>query len=103
MFGANYIKGKIHAQPNGNFIGEVKFKLTFKSGGAIEFGQAMLKAAHLGIQCFLFICYLYDMILFTTTINKYFINLIKIIIRLYLYFKVIEKTLYFINTYINNY
>ncbi|CAH2981220.1 unnamed protein product [Chilo suppressalis] len=47
MFGANYIKGKIHAQPNGNFIGEVKFKLTFKSGGAIEFGQAMLKAAHL--------------------------------------------------------
>lgn len=47
MFGANYIKGKVRAQPNGNFIGEVKFKLTFKSGGAIEFGQAMLKAAHL--------------------------------------------------------
>lgn len=49
MFSANYIKGKVRAQPNGNFIGEVKFKLTFKSGGAIEFGQAMLKAAHLGI------------------------------------------------------
>lgn len=48
MFSANYIKGKVRAQPNGNFIGEVKFKLTFKSGGAIEFGQAMLKAAHLG-------------------------------------------------------
>lgn len=47
MFGANYIKGKVRAQPNGNYIGEVKFKLTFKSGGAIEFGQAMLKAAHL--------------------------------------------------------
>ncbi|XP_047503731.1 WW domain-binding protein 2 isoform X1 [Pieris napi] len=47
MFSANFIKGKIHAQPNGNFIGEVKFKLTFKSGGAIEFGTAMLKAAHL--------------------------------------------------------
>ncbi|CAK1586331.1 unnamed protein product [Parnassius mnemosyne] len=47
MFSANYIKGKVAAQPNGNFIGEVKFKLTFKSGGAIEFGQAMLKAAHL--------------------------------------------------------
>ncbi|XP_026762430.1 WW domain-binding protein 2 isoform X2 [Galleria mellonella] len=47
MFSANYIKGKVRAQPNGNFIGEVKFKLTFKSGGAIEFGQAMLKAAHL--------------------------------------------------------
>lgn len=47
MFSANYIKGKIHAQSNGNFVGEVKFKLTFKSGGAIEYGQAMLKAAHL--------------------------------------------------------
>ncbi|KAJ2944258.1 hypothetical protein O0L34_g18241 [Tuta absoluta] len=47
MFAANYIKGKVRAQPNGNFIGEVKFKLTFKSGGAIEFGTAMLKAAHL--------------------------------------------------------
>lgn len=52
MFSANYIKGKIHAQPNGNFVGEVKFKLTFKSGGAIEFGTAMLKAAHLGKTCF---------------------------------------------------
>lgn len=48
MFSANFIKGKVRAQPNGNFIGEVKFKLVFKSGGAIEFGQAMLKAAHLG-------------------------------------------------------
>lgn len=47
MFSANYIKGKVRAQPNGNFIGEVKFKLTFKSGGAIEYGQAMLKAAYL--------------------------------------------------------
>ncbi|XP_023936424.1 WW domain-binding protein 2 isoform X1 [Bicyclus anynana] len=47
MFAANYIKGKVRAQANGNFVGEVKFKLTFKSGGAIEFGQAMLKAAHL--------------------------------------------------------
>lgn len=47
MFSANFIRGKVHAQPNGNFIGEVKFKLVFKSGGAIEYGQAMLKAAHL--------------------------------------------------------
>ncbi|KAL0822687.1 hypothetical protein ABMA28_004708 [Loxostege sticticalis] len=47
MFGANFIKGKVRAQPNGNFVGEVKFKLTFRAGGAIEFGQAMLKAAHL--------------------------------------------------------
>lgn len=48
MFGANFLKGKVRAQPNGNWIGEVKFKLTFKSGGAIEFGQAMLKVAHMG-------------------------------------------------------
>jgi hypothetical protein len=48
VFGANYIKGKVRAQPNGNWIGEAKFKLTFKRGGAIDFGQAMLKAAYLG-------------------------------------------------------
>ncbi|CAH0563426.1 unnamed protein product [Brassicogethes aeneus] len=47
IFGANYIKGKVRAQPNGNWTGEAKFKLTFKHGGAIEFGQAMLKVAHL--------------------------------------------------------
>lgn len=47
MFGANYIKGKVRAQPNGNWVGEAKFKLMFKSGGAIDFGQAMLKAAHM--------------------------------------------------------
>lgn len=45
VFGANYIKGKVRAQPNGNFIGEVKFKLYFKSGGAIEYGMALLRAA----------------------------------------------------------
>ncbi|XP_026732047.1 WW domain-binding protein 2 [Trichoplusia ni] len=50
LFSANYIKGKVRAQSNGNFIGEVKFKLTFKSGGAIEFGQAMLKAADLATR-----------------------------------------------------
>ena len=48
IFGANYIKGKCRAQPNGNWIGECKFKLHFKSGGAIEFGQAMLRAADMG-------------------------------------------------------
>ncbi|XP_072395992.1 uncharacterized protein Wbp2 [Diabrotica undecimpunctata] len=46
VFGANYIKGKVRAQPNGNWIGEAKFKMTFKHGGAIEFGQALLRAAH---------------------------------------------------------
>lgn len=50
MFGANYIKGKCRAQPNGNWIGECKFKLHFKSGGAIEFGQAMLRAAAMAQQ-----------------------------------------------------
>lgn len=53
VFGANYIKGKVRAQPNGNWVGEAKFKLTFKHGGAIEFGQSMLKAAHFGLWNFL--------------------------------------------------
>lgn len=44
-FGANYIKGIIAAQQNGGFSGEVKIKLSFKAGGAIDFGQAMLRAA----------------------------------------------------------
>lgn len=47
MFGANYIRGKCRAQPNGNWVGECKFKLHFKSGGAIEFASAMLRAAQL--------------------------------------------------------
>jgi len=47
VFGANYIKGKVLAQPNGGFEGEAKFKLRFKSGGAIDFGTAMLKAAQM--------------------------------------------------------
>lgn len=45
MFGANFIKGKVRAQKNGGFVGEAKFKLQFKHGGAIEYGQAMLEAA----------------------------------------------------------
>ncbi len=48
IFGANYIKGNVRAQANGNFTGEAKFKLFFKSGGAIDFGQAMLRAAQMG-------------------------------------------------------
>jgi hypothetical protein len=48
VFAANHIKGKVRAQPNGNWVGEAKFKLMFKSGGAIDFGRAMLKAAHIG-------------------------------------------------------
>lgn len=53
VFGSNYIRGKCRAQPNGNWIGECKFKLYFKSGGAIEFGQAMLRAASIGSFIFL--------------------------------------------------
>jgi hypothetical protein len=49
VFGSNYIKGKIRAQPNGNWVGEAKFKLIFKKGGAIDFGQAMLRAASMGM------------------------------------------------------
>lgn len=45
VFGANYIRGKIRAQPNGNWTGETKFKMSFKSGGCIDFGQALLRAA----------------------------------------------------------
>jgi len=47
VFGANYIRGKVKAQPNGNWTGNAKFKLHFKSGGAIEFGQSMLKVAQM--------------------------------------------------------
>nr|CAG4634957.1 EOG090X0ADZ [Alona affinis] len=47
MFGANYLKGKVRAQPDGGFVGEAKFKLHFKHGGAIEFGQSMQQAAAL--------------------------------------------------------
>lgn len=35
------------SQENGNFQGEARFKLLFKSGGAIDFGQAMLRAANM--------------------------------------------------------
>lgn len=47
IFGANYIKGIVRAQPNGNYVGEVKFQVHFKSGGAIDFGTAMLRAAQM--------------------------------------------------------
>jgi len=43
VFGSNFIKGKVKAQPNGNWTGDAKFKLNFKKGGALDFGQAMLK------------------------------------------------------------
>lgn len=48
VFGANYIRGVVKAQPGGHWTGEAKFKLVFKAGGAIDFGQAMVKAASFG-------------------------------------------------------
>ncbi|XP_067913933.1 WW domain-binding protein 2-like isoform X2 [Heterodontus francisci] len=42
---ASYIKGTIAAEPNGGWEGSATFKLTFTSGGAIEFGQLMLRSA----------------------------------------------------------
>lgn len=45
VFGANYIKGVVNAQAGGNWTGKATFKLKFFSGGAIEFGQAMVTAA----------------------------------------------------------
>ncbi|NWZ91350.1 WBP2 protein, partial [Nesospiza acunhae] len=45
VFSANYIKGQIQAEAGGGWEGQGTFKLTFNSGGAIEFGQLMMKAA----------------------------------------------------------
>ncbi|KAK2726742.1 hypothetical protein QYM36_007546 [Artemia franciscana] len=44
LFSGNYLKGKVKAQPNGNFEGEVNFKLFFTHGGATELRQAVLSA-----------------------------------------------------------
>ncbi|XP_072276318.1 postacrosomal sheath WW domain-binding protein isoform X1 [Pyxicephalus adspersus] len=46
VFSANYIKGTISAEPGGGWEGQASFKLTFNSGGAIEFGQQMFKLAN---------------------------------------------------------
>ncbi|CAG0892538.1 unnamed protein product [Darwinula stevensoni] len=45
MFGANYFHGDVLAQPGASWNGDAKFKVTFKSGGCIDFGRAMLRAA----------------------------------------------------------
>lgn len=41
IFGANYIEGIAGSHPNGGFQGEVKFQLTYSSGGAIEASAAL--------------------------------------------------------------
>ncbi|KAH7986727.1 hypothetical protein HPB52_024770 [Rhipicephalus sanguineus] len=48
IFGANYIKGTVKAEQNGNWTGKCTFKLKFMKGGAIEFGQAMMEAGKTG-------------------------------------------------------
>ncbi|XP_041362501.1 WW domain-binding protein 2-like [Gigantopelta aegis] len=50
VFGANYIKGRVVAEQGGNWSGEAKFKMYFTKGGAIEFGQAMLRAGQLAMR-----------------------------------------------------
>lgn len=50
MFGANCLKGKVRAQPDGGWRGEAKFKMVFKSGGAIDFAQGMVKAMQIARQ-----------------------------------------------------
>ncbi|XP_023670228.2 WW domain-binding protein 2-like [Paramormyrops kingsleyae] len=45
VFGANFIKGTISAEPGGGWEGHAAFKLNFPSGGAIEFGQQLFKLA----------------------------------------------------------
>jgi hypothetical protein len=47
VFGANYIKGRVKPEPNGNWEGDGRFKMWFNKGGAIEFGQAMLHAGRM--------------------------------------------------------
>lgn len=45
VFAANYIKGTLHAEPEGGWEGQAGFKMSFPSGGAIELGQHLFKLA----------------------------------------------------------
>nr|XP_009857700.1 WW domain-binding protein 2-like [Ciona intestinalis] len=45
VFGANYLQGKLNAEPDGGWQGFGIFEMTFKSGGAIEVGQKLVKLA----------------------------------------------------------
>jgi hypothetical protein len=44
ILGANYMRGTAIAQPNGNYEGDLVWKITFPKGGCIHFGQALLRA-----------------------------------------------------------
>jgi len=50
VFGANFIKGEVKAEPQGHWEGVAKFKLWFNNGGAIEFGQCLMNAGRLASQ-----------------------------------------------------
>ncbi|KAM9296313.1 WW domain-binding protein 2-like [Gastrophryne carolinensis] len=50
VLGANYIKGTVRAEPGGGWEGSATFKLSFPAGGAIEFGQHMLRVASQGFH-----------------------------------------------------
>jgi len=54
VFGANYLRGTVLAQPGGNWEGETVFKISFNKGGCIEFGEALLHAVNLGMSFTIF-------------------------------------------------
>ncbi|XP_071966027.1 uncharacterized protein [Antedon mediterranea] len=45
IIGANYLKGRILAQPNGGWEGQANFQMHFKSGGAIDVGERLVRLA----------------------------------------------------------
>ena len=51
-FGADYLRGRVISEPDGNWEGEAVFELHFKSNSAITaegFGVALLNATQMGI------------------------------------------------------
>ncbi|KAK6760462.1 hypothetical protein RB195_021795 [Necator americanus] len=43
----NYLKGGAQALPDGQFEGEVEWRLSFPKGGCVEFGQSLLHATEI--------------------------------------------------------
>ncbi|XP_055507690.1 WW domain-binding protein 2-like isoform X2 [Leucoraja erinacea] len=46
LFSSNYIKGRITAQPEGGWEGQATFRLTFYSGGAVDFAKTVVQVAN---------------------------------------------------------
>lgn len=78
VFSANYFRGKCRAQPNGNWVGECKFKLRFKSGGAVEFAQALLRAATMG-ENIIDLCFFFCNSTYTYIINYHWCRHLHVI------------------------